>query len=63
MSQQKRKNYAKEALLFIARQELIPGRLSKQMLWSRFMSTRGGTGHKIPADLHNEHLNKVCKTR
>ena len=56
-----RKNCAKEALLFIAHQELVPGRLSQQMQWSRFVNTRGGTGHNIPADLHNEHLNKVCK--
>ena len=56
-----RKNYAKEALLFIAHQELIPGRLSQQMLWSRFVNTTGGAGHNIPADLHNEHLNKLCK--
>ena len=31
------------------------------MLWSRFVNTTGGSGHNIPADLHNEHLNRTCK--
>ena len=50
-----RKNYAKEALMLIGHQELLPGRLSQQMLWSRFVNVSGGKGKNIPADLHNEH--------
>ena len=39
-----------------------PLQLAKQLLYSRFVNTRGQRGKNIPADLHNEHLNKACKT-
>ena len=56
-----RKNYAKEALHFISQQALLPGRLAQQIMWSRFVNIRGVPGGNIPADLHNEHLNRLCK--
>lgn len=34
---------------------------AKQLLYSRFVNTRGIQGRNIPAHLHNEHLNKACK--
>ena len=36
--------------------------LAKRLLCSRFVNTRGQRGKNIPATLHNEHLNKACKT-
>ncbi len=35
--------------------------LNEQFLWSRFVNTHGQKGHNIPADLHMEHLNRLCK--
>lgn len=52
-----RKNYVKEALLFLCSVMFVPSPLSH-----RFVNTKGGAGHNIPADLHNEHLHRVCKT-
>ncbi len=54
----RRSNYSKEAFLFLSQQVVLPSRLSEQMLWSRFVNVKGV---HIPADLHNEHLNKLCK--
>ena len=34
---------------------------SKQLLYSRFVNTRGGKGKNVPCDLHMAHLNKICK--
>lgn len=34
-------------------------RIAKQLLWGRVVSTRGGKGHNLPADLHMEHLNHL----
>lgn len=57
-----RKNYAKEALLLIFRYAFsLPSRMAQQLLYSRFVNTRGVPGCNIPADLHNEHLNRLCK--
>ena len=33
-----------------------------QLLWSRCVNTRGVKGANIPADLHNEHLNRCLKS-
>ena len=58
----RRKNYAKEALLLISQHDyLLPHRMAQQVIWSRFVNIRGVPGGNIPADLHNEHLNKICK--
>ena len=56
-----RKNYANEALIFLANLAFLPGRISNQMIWSRFVNTKGVLGGNIPADLFNEHLNRLCK--
>ena len=40
----------------------LPPRHAQQLLWSRFINTRGIHGKNIPMDLHQEHLNRVCKT-
>ena len=57
----RRKNYAKEALLLISQHDyLLPHRMA-QVIWSRFVNIRGVPDGNIPADLHNEHLNKISK--
>ena len=57
-----RKNYACEAFNLLAQQRFILSpRLSQQLVWSRFINTRGGKGNNIPCDLHMEHLNRVLK--
>lgn len=59
----KRKNYAIEAFkLLMQYQVLLPPRCREQLLWSRFVNLKGKPGCNIPADLHNEHLNRVAKT-
>ena len=35
--------------------------LAHHILWDRFINTKGGIGHNIPCDLHNEHINKLLK--
>ena len=40
---------------------LLPPQQAKWLLYSRFVNTRGIQGRNIPADLHNEQLNKACK--
>ena len=40
---------------------LLPPQQAKWLLYSRFVNSRGIQGRNIPADLHNEHLNKACK--
>ena len=35
--------------------------LAHQVMWNRFVNTRGGLGRNIPGDLHNEHVNKLMK--
>ena len=32
-----------------------------QVMWHRFINTKGGMGRNIPCDLHNEHINKQVK--
>ncbi len=57
-----RKNYAKEALLMIFKHHFVfSPRMSQQLLYSRFVNTSGTVGGNIPGDLHNEHLNRLCK--
>ena len=36
-------------------------RQSQQLIWSRFINTHGIRGRNIPCDLHQEHLNRICK--
>ena len=55
-------NYAIEAFTTIFQYHLLlPDRLAKQLLWSRFVNTHGQPGHNIPCDLYMEHCNRVCK--
>ena len=40
---------------------VLSPQLAHQILWDRFVNTRGGLGHNIPCDLYNEHVNKLLK--
>jgi L1 cell adhesion molecule like protein len=40
---------------------LLPPRYAEQLIWSRFVNTHGSSGRNVSADLHMEHLNRVCK--
>ena len=54
-------NYAIEAITLLAQYYyLLPPRLAQQLLWTRFVNTQGQRGHNISADLHMEHLNRMC---
>lgn len=57
-----RKNYSIEALqmLYQYHYKLTP-RQAEQLLWNRFVNIHGLPGRNIPCDLHQEHLNRVCK--
>lgn len=57
-----RKNYALEAFYLIVQNALLPPRLREQQLWSRFVNISRKIAGNIPADLHNEHLNRVEKS-
>jgi len=32
-----------------------------QVMWHRFVNSRGGMGNNIPCDLYNEHINRLVK--
>ena len=55
-------NYTIEAMTLLTQYYfLFTPRLAEQLIWSRFINTHGGLGRNIPADLHMEHLNRICK--
>ena len=33
----------------------------QELIWNRFVNVHGLPGKNIPADLHQEHLNRMCK--
>ena len=54
--------YALEAFTFFAKVNGVTSpRLQQQLLWSRFVNSKGGSGKNIPIDLHMEHLNRMLK--
>ena len=56
------KNYAIEAFHTLLNCKLLPPRQAHQLVWSRFINVCNNTaGCNIPCDLHNEHLNRMCK--
>jgi L1 cell adhesion molecule like protein len=40
----------------------LPPRQAAELIWSRFVNTKGQQGTNIPNDLHMEHLNRLVKT-
>ena len=53
--------YALEAVKLQLQLKSLPPRLVNQITWGWFVNTRGGLGHNIPCDYHNEHINKLIK--
>ena len=57
-----RKNYSIEAFNLLNQYEYqLTPRQSAQLAWNRFINTNGVRGRNIPCDLHQEHLNRICK--
>ncbi len=55
-------NYTIEAFTILAQHAfLLSPRQADQLIWSRFVNTRGVPGRNIPCDLHLEHLNRLLK--
>ena len=55
-------NYTLEALNLLSHYYyLLPPRYAEQMKWNRFVNTQGKRGANISADLHIEHMNRICK--
>lgn len=58
----RRTKYSLEALhLQFQVKALLPPALAHQVLWHRFVNSRGGPGRNIQCDLYNEHINKLIK--
>ena len=58
-----KKKYSLEGLLLLIRAKtILPPRLQQQLMYSRFVNTRGRPGKNIPMDLHVEHVNRLIKT-
>ena len=57
-----RTKYSLEALrIQLQAKSLLSPRLAHQLIWDRFINTRGGQGNNIPNDLYNEHIVKQVK--
>lgn len=57
-----RKNYSIESLNMLCQCEYqLTPRKAQELLWGRFINTRGVPGSNIPPDLHQEHLNRLVK--
>ena len=52
--------YALEAFIFLAKVNGVASpRLQQQLLWSRLVNSKGGSGKNIPVNLYMEHLNRL----
>lgn len=57
-----RTKYSLEALrLQLQSKAILSPMLAHQVIWDRFVNTRGGAGNNIPNDLYNEHVVKQIK--
>lgn len=57
-----RKNYSVEVLNMLCQySHKLTACQAQELIWSRFVNTHSAPGRNIPADLHQEHLNRVCK--
>ena len=56
------KNYSIEVLYMLHQYHyVLPERQAQELIWNRFVNIHGLPGKNIPADLHQEHLNRMCK--
>ena len=54
--------YALEGFYTLAQVHVLASqRLKNQIMYSRFVNTRGGCGNNIPVDLQIEHFNRILK--
>ena len=53
--------YAIEAVRLQLQRAILPPQLSYELIWGRFVNSKGGIGNNIPSDLHNEFVNKDIK--
>lgn len=57
-----RKNYALEALNLLWQYNVVLSpRQKMQLVWSRFVNTKGKPGCNVACDMHMEHMNRACK--
>ena len=57
-----RTKYSLQALrLQFQVKSMLSPQLAHEVMWHRFVNTRGGVGRNIPCDLYNEHVNKLLK--
>ena len=57
-----RTKYSLQALrLQFQVKSMLSPQLAHEVMWHRFVNTRGGPGRNIPCDLYNEHVNKLLK--
>jgi hypothetical protein len=57
-----RTKYSLQALrLQFQIKSMLSPQLAHEVMWHRFVNTRGGMGRNIPCDLYNEHVNKLLK--
>ncbi len=57
----RRTKYAFESLRLQFQLASLPPHIVSQLTWDRFVNTHGGSGHNIPCDLLNEHVNRLFK--
>jgi len=58
-----RTKYSLEALrIQFQVKSILSPQLAHQVMWDRFVNTRGGRGNNIPCDLQYEHVNKLIKS-
>ena len=58
----RRTKYSLEALRFQFQvRAVVSPQLAHQILWDRFVNTRGGLGRNIQCDLYNEHVVRLVK--
>ena len=57
-----RVNYSIEAFTLLSQYHFLLSKCqASQLIWGRFINTRGLPCHNIPCNLFIEHLNRICK--
>ena len=59
---QKKEKCERGSYTFVVISTLFSKRKANQLMWDRFVNTKGLVGCNIPTDLHMEHLNRRLKT-
>ena len=56
-----RTKYALESATLLVSLQILPERITKQMIWSRVVNPSGRVAGNVSCDLHMEHLNRIAK--